>query len=329
MNSIEIKQHLESIIVNKLKKFIDSDYIYLDLPFHDNSGDVLIWQGTIDFLRNIPHQSLGGFSAETFDFPEIPKEVVILLHGGGNFGDLYSYFHNFKLDVVMAYPNNKIIFLPQTIYYKDSKKFEKDMLIINSHKNIVFCARDKLSFKLMNDKKSSQVELLLLPDMAFCMAQDWFVPSLIKNKKLYMKRIDGELGSISSEIEDSHFDRVADWPTYSNPETFVMKKLRFYLKWLGRIQYRAPLFATPMKKITNNYGNNIFREHIIRQAIEFINEYDEVTTTRLHGCILSVLLGKQVSLIDNSYGKNSNFYEAWLSEYDNIVLINKENGYVN
>ena len=45
--------------------------------------------------------------------------------------------------------------------------------------------------------------------------------------------------------------------------------------------------------------------------------YDE---NILHGCILSILLGKKITLIDNSYGKNGNFYNTWLSDLDNVTL---------
>lgn len=330
MNNIEIRKNLEDKIFNALSLEIDDDYMHLDLPFHDNSGDVLIWQGTVDFLKRIPYKSYGSFSAETFTFPEIPENVIILLQGGGNFGDLYNFYHKFKISILNHYPRNKIIFLPQTIYYKNLQNFKEDMDVINRHKNVVFCARDKISFKIFNENKAEHVKLLLLPDMAFCMSAEWFNKrNNAKQKHLYIKRIDGELSNSKLELGSNSFDRIADWPTYSDPETSEMKKMRFYLKWLGRFQRRLPIFANPIKKIVNNYANQVFREHIVKQAITFINDYDVVTTTRLHGCILSVLLGKEIILLDNSYGKNSNFYEAWLSEYDSIKLVNKENGYVN
>lgn len=330
MNNIEIKKNLEDKIFNVLSLEINNDYIYLDLPYHDNSGDALIWQGTVDFLKRLAYKSYGSFSAETFNLPKLPDNVIILLHGGGNFGDLYPFYHQFKLSILNYYPENKIIFLPQTIYYKDLLNFREDMRVINEHKNIVFCARDKVTFKIFNEHKADHAKLLLLPDMAFCMSADWFDKAK-KNtqKRLYIKRIDGELSNNESKLEINSFDRVADWPTYSDPETPEMKKMRFYLKWLGRFQRRLPIFVKPMKKIVNNYANQVFREHIVNQAITFINGYDIITTTRLHGCILSVLLGKEIILLDNSYGKNSNFYEAWLSEYYSIKLVSKENGYVN
>ena len=63
-------------------------------------------------------------------------------------------------------------------------------------------------------------------------------------------------------------------------------------------------------------------DRIERQSQNFINEYDEIYTTRLHGYILSVLLDKKVNLIDNSYGKNSTFYNTWMKEFENSSMIN-------
>ena len=61
----------------------------------------------------------------------------------------------------------------------------------------------------------------------------------------------------------------------------------------------------------------------IRNGIKFLNSYDKIATTRLHGFILSVLLNKEVGIVDNSYGKNSNFYNTWMQDFDKISLIQK------
>lgn len=56
-------------------------------------------------------------------------------------------------------------------------------------------------------------------------------------------------------------------------------------------------------------------------AVEFMQPYGEVYSTRLHGGILAFLLGKQVKLIDNSYGKVSAIYKTWLVNEPNIELV--------
>ncbi|CAA0282372.1 Exopolysaccharide biosynthesis protein [Acinetobacter baumannii] len=63
---------------------------------------------------------------------------------------------------------------------------------------------------------------------------------------------------------------------------------------------------------------------LFEQSINFINQYDTIYTTRLHGCILAVLLGKNIYLMDNNYGKNTRFFNEWLQDYENIMLYKGE-----
>ena len=63
---------------------------------------------------------------------------------------------------------------------------------------------------------------------------------------------------------------------------------------------------------------------VFRTAYEFlgeINKYQVINTNRLHGSIGGFLMGKQVNLYDNSYGKNKSVYQYSLSGYTNIRFI--------
>ncbi len=78
--------------------------------------------------------------------------------------------------------------------------------------------------------------------------------------------------------------------------------------------------------VDSRYGllrGNLSRFYTM-SGIKFINKYDEVYTTRLHGYILSVLLDKKVHMMDNSYGKNSNFYYTWMVDFDKSYFISNE-----
>ncbi|MNF10991.1 putative pyruvyl transferase EpsO [compost metagenome] len=57
------------------------------------------------------------------------------------------------------------------------------------------------------------------------------------------------------------------------------------------------------------------------KGISFINKYDKVVTTRLHGLILSILLNKEVYMLDNSYGKCKRFHDVWLKDFTGIELL--------
>jgi exopolysaccharide biosynthesis predicted pyruvyltransferase EpsI len=69
---------------------------------------------------------------------------------------------------------------------------------------------------------------------------------------------------------------------------------------------------------------NMLCQRRIRRAgyefLRFLDAFDEVHTNRIHVCIASALLGKQVRLYANSYWKNRAIFEASLEgRFDNVA----------
>lgn len=317
MNSKETIKMLKSIIDSKLSPLIDADYVYWDLPYHINIGDTLIWQGTLDFLSDKPYKMLDFGSSSTASLEDIPEQANILLHGGGNFGDLYTSSQEFRKHVVKNYGKNKIIILPQTIYFKDKEKEKSDFKIFAKHENLYLCVRDQESYDvalmyLEEDK------VLLLPDMAFCIKEETLKKGGSTGKKLLIKRIDSE----AIDLHDKYKERVdmqSDWPTF---EKHSLKSL--YLRLLLRINRRKFNIRndkkTQLSKYIDKYAMNYFKQYLLDTGVEFIKDYDVIYTTRLHGCILSLLMDKEIILLDNSYGKNKAYYNAWLKSSDSIQV---------
>lgn len=83
---------------------------------------------------------------------------------------------------------------------------------------------------------------------------------------------------------------------------------------------RIPFISKLNNKIWDIYAQNIFCKAMIKEGVEFISPYKIIETTRLHGCILSILLNKKIILINNTYGKNKNFYDTWLNDIDTLIL---------
>ena len=84
-----------------------------------------------------------------------------------------------------------------------------------------------------------------------------------------------------------------------------LRRCRRVKKWFG-----VDLAA----RTVDRYWHRVMRPAYVREAVEFIDRYDEVWSTRLHVTILSMLLGKRVHVIDNSYNKTRNFLETWFPE---------------
>lgn len=302
-------EQLKSIIYKQLLPLIDNDYVLYDVPFHNNIGDLLIWEGELSFLKNIPHKMIDTCSIDTYTTKKLPTNTIILLHGGGNFGDIWRVHQEFRLKIIKTYPNNKIIILPQTVFYENEEQLLKDAQIINSHKYLTICARDTVSFQILAKHLNSKI--LLLPDMAFCIPSKRLNKQVqpVQDKTLYLKRKDKELNNLNSPIPFIHSNHIEthDWPSIEKID-IVQLGLRFFQK-------------TPLKKLTIWYATHVYKRFLINKGIQFLSKYKDIYTTRLHVSILSTLLEKRHHIIDNTYGKNKNFYDTWLFDLDGNQLI--------
>jgi pyruvyl transferase EpsO len=312
MNFSEKKELLKKIITDTLMPLIDNDYWLLGLPYYANIGDVLIWQGTEDFLDCSNTRCKYKASNITYKPQKINDDTIIILQGGGNFGDLWPEQNDFRRKIIKAYQSNKIIILPQTLFYSDPNNLKYDAELFSRHPNITICARDKNSYQLLK-KYFVKNTVLLVPDMAFCISMGKLKKheSRGNNKAVFIKRGDKEMNK--NIHYDNYFDKekmdIHDWPPVERRMACPL-----LLSLFIRIDRRIPfLFPT----LTDIYASSIFKSAMIRQGVKFITKYEKVYTTRLHAAILCCLMKKPFVFFDNSYGKNKSFYETWLNDLDN------------
>ncbi len=294
---------LNKKIFEELKEIIDRDYVLLDLPNHRNIGDQLIYIGEKDFLKQLPYSCILK-SSLTFHNNKL-GDNMILLHGGGNFGDLYEIHQNFRETIVSKYSNNKILIFPQSLHFEDKLKMKKSLTIYNNHNDLTVCARDKYTYDILVENCPNN-RILLLPDMAF--SSSYKINKLNKKEKvLYLRRIDKELKNKNVFKFDFHVD-VLDWPTYDNSMIELL-----YMKFDNLDNRVSKLFYKLFKKSSVFGFFNLRNEYdYARIGVDFLSQYKFVITTRLHGHILSLLLEVPSIIIDNSYGKNKRFYMTWL-----------------
>ena len=305
-------QYHYDLLLKFLKDTVNSNYVYLDVPGYFNVGDNIICLGSLELLKQIPFNcdyvsTVGNFSQE-----KIKASTCIIMQGGGNFGDLWRKHQDLRQTVVEAYPDNKIIILPQTIFYKDKKWFEKDATALNKHKNLHICARDTKSLEIL--ESAVTCNLHLVPDMAFYISEKLLKRHSLKEngRALFLKRDDAELCEYDFNAyitEEKALLDTCDWPTME--QSFFAKEL------LDKLVFRRKR----LKRIPDIYADLIFRPFQVKKGVEFVSQYKKVYTTRLHVAILSILLKKEVVFFDNSYGKNSSFYHTWLQNLDNLKFI--------
>lgn len=311
---------LRSIINEKLLPLIDNDYIYLDLPYYYNIGDLLIWEGTLSFLSQTKHRCLYSTNVDNFKYREIDKNVIIILQGGGNWGDLWTLHHIFRKKIVEMYPKNRVIIFPQTVYYQDESNLKDDIEFYNKYPNVTVCTRDNKSFEIMS-RNFKNNKVLLVPDMAF------FIDVKFKPKKtdriLFAKRTDKELAlnkDIYKEIPSNA--EIHDWPTIEMNvnRQLIINNLNRLVSLSRRID---SLFNSSIRNfLIDIYWKKIIKPYYINCGINFINSYYEIYSTRLHISILSILMRKKLHVIDNSYGKTSSFMNTWFTLDERKDFIN-------
>src|SRR5438445_13312654 len=98
---------------------------YVDFPMHGNIGDLLIAQGTLEFLRKINANVTQIAASYNYNPRWLGSDEVLLMHGGGNFGDLYPRFQLFRERCVKELADNRIIILPQSIHFESQENFRR------------------------------------------------------------------------------------------------------------------------------------------------------------------------------------------------------------
>lgn len=304
---------LRSRIDEALLPLIGSKCVLYDVPYYKNIGDVLIWEGELCFLEQHSILLLDMASYNTCAFPELDSDVTILFQGGGNIGDLYHEHVEFLLSLVEHYPDNRIVVLSQTVFYQNEKQFDWDFIRLARHSDFYFAARDRFVY----DKivKYFGEKTLLLPDMAFCIPYDRFLP-YIKKERLGLLRIvrkDCERPIGKQNLLDG---KTQDWPVFDQSIRYSTLKNTVY----DRL-YKIPFLRNFLRDRWNSYAYEYFRIAMVKEGVQFISPYRFVQSERLHGAILAILLGKEVTIVDNSYKKNSNFYNTWLLNWESVSLM--------
>ena len=100
MDNLQVISKLKILISESLTPLINNNYVYLGLPYYTNIGDTLIWEGTREFLQTVKYKCLYSTDNRYFYPRTLSKDTIILLHGGGNLGDLYREHSLFRKKII-------------------------------------------------------------------------------------------------------------------------------------------------------------------------------------------------------------------------------------
>lgn len=314
------QQEYFNLFKTTLAKLITNDYILLDLPYFTNVGDILIWQSTLDILETLPYKCLYSCSKESYIKPSLPADAIIIFMGGGNFGDLWKSHQVFRHRVLTDFPNNRILQLPQSVWFKSKEDIKQDAAIFSKHiGDITICLREQQSYDLIKSNYKS-VNVLLLPDLVLSFDVNKYIKKYnihIQEKKetVFIKRQDIEKKDNNSSLYMTNVE-IADWPCMQK-KTVPTRVIEIII----RIIHLMHLPANMRKRLLDFCYKHILKDIYLKVGIKFIGQYKNVYSTRLHAAILSCLLGKKTYLFDNSYGKCSGVFYLWMKNYSNIKMM--------
>lgn len=280
---------------------------YLDIPIHFNVGDLLIYKGTEQFFKDYEVDVIYRSCNKCINHKVLEESDVILFHGGGNFGDLYISHQKFREDIIKKYKHKKIICLPQTIKFSNANSQNESKVIFNEHPDIYILVRDLKSLEIARQFTKN---IVLMPDMAHSLHPLIDVSELVYeahySKVLNLVRIDVEALIDENRISKRGFDWVN---IITQNDCFIQSiynRISFFTRHSNRLNERA------ISMWSNCISGVVFR------SVDFFSNHTIIHTDRLHGLILGSLLGKEIKLFDNSYGKNTSYYNLWLKEYISI-----------
>ena len=303
---------LRKEIERKLIPLVDRDYRVLEIPDYGNPGDVLIFEGELRFLRqNVRYKCNEMSTMASFGcrLPRIDENELLILRGGGYFGDLWPGGPAFQRKILAQYKNNPIVIFPQSVCFEDETNLRDAVKRYGEHENLTICLRDRDSYEFTRRHFPNQC--FLVPDMAFYASPHHFCHS-DSGKKLLIKRCDKEFcdDAVIGSISQMPGMVVCDWLTKGKNYKIekIMAELRKHCRRGG--------------KIYDIFTRTIYRKWQIKNAVRFLAPFSEVYSTRLHGGLLAFLMGKNVHFLNNSYGKIRSLYGTWLSDCDGIDMLN-------
>lgn len=231
--------------------------------------------------------------------------MPLLLHVGGNFGDLYPRHQRFREAVIARYRDRRIVVLPQSIHFQDEANAAPIAAAIAAHPDVTLMVRDHASEAFASRRFDCRV--MLVPDMAFMIGA--IEPPIMPDVHLFalLRRDQERVLPDAKGLAGLPFTHIAaDWPAEQRTRGIAGRlpralRARLPAAWQGWHPESPAAFEALARRRVDT-------------GLRLLVRGRRVLTDRLHAHILSLLLGKPHIVLDNSYGKIARFAAAWTGE---------------
>jgi len=291
-SATDLKQTFEGLLKQELAG--TSTAHLLDYPFNLNPGDAAIWLGEKKALQNLSIASRSFMS--TYKEQQAQSVDTVLLHGGGNFGDIWPEHTAYREQVLVAAYGRPVLQLPVSFHADDLRSLRGLQKRVANHGRVTFMWRDSRSFAAGSDTFPG-ARHILSPDAAFTLTAPT-TPTPIPTPRtsvLLVHRRDKE----TALAEPSSQAMSVDWDF-----------TRAFKATSGWYALRAATLAGTSAVVPERALDRLSRAQL-RYAFQLLSSAGIIVTDRLHGHILATMLGIPNILYPERYGKNRAFFETW------------------
>jgi pyruvyl transferase EpsO len=291
-----------------------SQVAILDFPHHRNFGDALIFCGEMALLRSLRIRVVSVSDIDSYN-PELlralPADTVMLIHGGGNFGDLYPEHEQFRQRVLPDLVDRRVISLAQSLHFVDEAGVAACRRSLESHPDLTLTWRDSASFESARTHFPN-CRSVLVPDIAFGLVP-WEPPRTTLRPRVSVSilgRRDRETTGLRRLADGMGLNH--DW-SLAWPEKILIRPINWLIAALG---HRRGRLADQIRTWAFIRHASILATAAARQ----VGSAELLVTDRLHAVITAILTEVDVLAVLSLDHKLEHLLETWLPDQQITIL---------
>jgi exopolysaccharide biosynthesis predicted pyruvyltransferase EpsI len=280
----------------------DTPCALVDFPHHANVGDSAIWLGERELLRRVGVPVVYTCDLNSFSEQDLLDQLptgIILIHGGGNLGDLWPQHQDFRERIIRTFPHHRIIQLPQSIHFGHQANLDRARSVLGAHRDLTICVRDHRSLEVARTQFAARS--VLCPDMAFGIEGRPARVGPAAYDIVWLARVDHESASQPLPPLDGNV-LVTDWAAGQGSTPGWTAQMRTAARaYQGAVGDPGARAAASDRLATLQ----------LRRGCRLLASGRVVVTDRLHGHLLSVLLGLPHVILGDRHGKIASMRATW------------------
>jgi pyruvyl transferase EpsO len=288
-------------------------------PETANCGDHATWLGEKQLLKALGLPPAYQCSAQSYDAEQMRQEIgtgTILMHGGSNFGDRHTAYHEFRLRVLDDFAANSVIMFPHHVTYLDNDYLQRTAALVGRHPDVTLFARSLMTQHLLTRHFGPAAHVELAPDLAFMLGRQSRTAAPVYDV-VWIARTDSARAGDATEVAARLASQSAE--KYLLPKFADGIEVNFVVKqrpptvlltdWFS-LFFENEQARTGIRKLPFDAQSEVY----LARAIHVLSLGHVVITDRLLAHVLCLLLGIPHVLLNDESGKNWHFHETWTRE---------------